>query len=76
MRDPKVKERAGVPFNVHTPLVEFFGSLHVALLEFGSALLQTLQGFCFRRVYWGRVRCHRGGIACMPFKIVQRQDKV
>jgi hypothetical protein len=39
MCDPKVEQRAGVPFDVHTPSVEFFGSLHVALLKFGSALL-------------------------------------
>lgn len=72
MCDPKVKQRAGVPFDVYTPSVEFFGSLHVALLKFGSALLQALQGFCFCRVYWGRVRRHRGGIACRPFKIVRK----
>lgn len=50
VRNTKVEEGAGIPFNLDAAFVEFLGAVDVPLLELLSSLLKALHGLNFRRV--------------------------
>jgi hypothetical protein len=60
----QIKERAGVTFDVYTALVQFFGAVHVALLEFLGTLFETKESFFFGRIRRYRMRSRR---ACKAY---------